>query len=113
VTDDLFSQDAYSGHAGFKHTDTSIDSAKQATEYRERIQDKVLDALRRYGLMTADECADRIGLDRLSVRPRFSELRADHKIRDTGYRRKLTINGRTHPYIVWQINPTEAVHDPE
>jgi hypothetical protein len=38
--------------------------------------------------MTADECAHRLGMNILSVRPRFTELKALGLIHDTGLRRR-------------------------
>lgn len=51
--------------------------------------------------MTADECADALGMDRLTVRPRFTELKAAGLIRDTGVRRK---NASGKAAKVWTLD---------
>lgn len=50
--------------------------------------------------MTADECADRLGETVLSIRPRFSELRATGKIQPSGKRRPNTSG---HSAVVWCV----------
>lgn len=45
--------------------------------------------------VTADECADALRLDRLTVRPRFTELKKDGLIEDTGTRRKNRHSGKS------------------
>lgn len=52
--------------------------------------------------MTTDECADRLGIDKLSIRPRFSELAALSKIADTGERHVNPSSGKRA--IVWCIS---------
>jgi hypothetical protein len=104
-TPDFFATVPYNDHAGYKRTGTSIDAARQANLWRESVAERVLCCLQRLGPMTADECALRLGLDKLTVRPRFSELRLPplELVSDSGERRKIAINGRVHSYIVWRL----------
>ena len=85
---DLFS---YPQAAGYTDPDTSKAAAKSTDAAGLRA--KVMDALNAYGPMTADECAGRLGLSILSVRPRFTELRALGKIYDT-HRRHRNESGK-------------------
>lgn len=71
---DLFSGgQAYSGHAGWKGTETSKQAARtcNATVIRERVLELYQSGFKG----TADECAAHLGLDPLCVRPRVSELK--------------------------------------
>jgi predicted ArsR family transcriptional regulator len=86
---DLF---RYPDAPGFKAAGTSEDAADSAKLVAAYIRAKVLRAVQQRP-MTPDECAETLGLSILSVRPRFSELRADCKIVDTGARRE-NISGR-------------------
>ena len=71
---------------GYRHTDTSHDALPGKVD---------ADTLRYFirgalciRPMTADECARFIQRDRLSVRPRFTELKTAGVIYDTGERRE-------------------------
>lgn len=92
---DLFT---YPQVAGFKRTETS--QAAAATVSAPRLRQLCLDQLRLYGSMTADECAANMRRDKLSIRPRFSELRNLGKIEDTGQRRTNESSKRA---IVWRL----------
>lgn len=71
---DLFSGgQAYSGHAGYKGTETSKQAAR--TCKAEVIRERVLELFQSGFRGTADECAAKLNLDPLSVRPRISELK--------------------------------------
>ena len=95
---DLFTNHPYGGHAGYRRTDTSIDAAR--TVNTGELQKKVLDALRSFGPMTTDETANVLGVDRLAIRPRFSELKDMLLVRDSGERRKNKSNKNA---IVWEV----------
>lgn len=84
--------------AGFKRTDTSREAAQRIDAGTLRA--KVLDAIRAHGPLTADEAAERLRLDKLSIRPRLSELRAHGKVADTGERRSNASGRRA---IVWRL----------
>jgi hypothetical protein len=59
---------------GAKVEGTSQDAADTMRESAAILRVLVLSALRKYGPMTPDETAAKIGRDVLAVRPRFSEL---------------------------------------
>jgi hypothetical protein len=94
---DLFN---YPKAAGFKRTQTSAQAAEDITPKAPAIREMVLAVLHLRD-MTADEMAYHLSMDKLSVRPRFSELRAMGKIRDTGERRA---NGSGKKAIVWGVD---------
>lgn len=96
---DLFSQN-YPEDPGYQNTDTSKQAAEDMGSKASTIRGKVLDALSDIMPMTPDEMANYLGMDKLSVRPRFSELRAKNLIMDTGERRA---NGSGKKAIVWSV----------
>jgi predicted ArsR family transcriptional regulator len=87
---------------GFKARETAQEAAQSLKPKAKRLQGLCLDALSRHGPLTADECADRLNIDKLSIRPRFSELAAMWKIVDTGTRRENSSGKRA---IVWSLPP--------
>lgn len=86
VQPDLFTQDPYRGHAGYRRPQTSIDAAKVVTPTIKEAQRIVLNVLKREAL-TPDEVAARLGWDRLYVRPRCTELFNMGEVVRTGERR--------------------------
>jgi predicted ArsR family transcriptional regulator len=92
---DLFS---YPHAAGFKGAETSRQAAESINA--SVLRGKVLGAYRLRGHMTADECAEALHIDKLSIRPRISELKELGSLMDAGYRRP-NASGRTA--IVWKI----------
>ena len=80
-------------------TDTSRAAAEDMELKAATIRDAVLAQLK-WMPMTTDETAKRLGIDKLAVRPRFSELRETGKIFDTGYRR---YNESGKLAIVWDV----------
>lgn len=94
---DLFT---YPTSPGFKARETSRAAAEANAPRAPRLRQLCLDALRLTDGLTADECAERLRVDKLSIRPRFSELAAVGKITDTGTRRQ---NGSGKSAIVWRI----------
>lgn len=94
---DLFTDHPYGGHAGYRRTDTSKDAARSVDT--KALHAKVLKVLREFGPCTPDEAAKLLGLDRLAIRPRFTELKDMLLIRDTGERRK---NESKRSAIVWE-----------
>ena len=89
----------YPNSPGFKRRDTATLSAKQSAPKAPRLRQAVHDMLMLRGPLTADECAAYLDCDRLSIRPRFSELAALNKIADTGDRRA---NDSGKSAIVWR-----------
>jgi hypothetical protein len=81
-------------------TDTSAAAAQAIRPASAAIQLKVYDVIRAAGRsgLTADEVAASLRLDRVTVRPRTTELRHSGKIHDSGLRRRNE-NGKSA--IVW------------
>jgi predicted ArsR family transcriptional regulator len=78
----------YPNEPGSKDLDTSRLAAEQIATQAPLLRRRCLTALRaRAAGATADEIAADLGLSILSVRPRFSELRQQGLILDTGVRR--------------------------
>ena len=94
---DLFS---YPHGAGHKGRDTARDAASAMHGRAPRLRAMCLDTLRGCGPLTADQCAAQLGIDKLSIRPRFSELAALGSIVDTGERRT---NSSGKSAIVWGL----------
>lgn len=97
---DLFSYAAtYPRAPGFRHTDTSYDAAQAIAPSAATLRAKVLRLLAD-GPLTADECADRLRIDRLSIRPRLTELKLAGSVIDSGERR---LNASYKRAIVWRL----------
>lgn len=96
---DLFTyQPSYPAAAGWKTRDTSREAAERVPA--KVLQAKVLAEYQRQRWMTADECAEALNIDKLSIRPRVTELSLANKIMDSGLRRK---NASGRSAIVWRI----------
>lgn len=89
----------YPNAPGFKARDTAQSAAEQAADKAPRLRCMCLNALLLAGPLTADECAENLGEDRLSIRPRFSELAALGQVADSGQRRR---NDSGRMAIVWR-----------
>lgn len=99
---DLMNQPArYPSVPGFKARDTSREAAERIATRVPKLQAMCLDALRGCGPLTADQCAAQLGIDKYSIRPRFSELSDAGAIRDTGERRR---NSSGKSAIVWALS---------
>lgn len=85
---------------GYKARETSKAAAENQKAKSPALRQMCLDQLRRLGGLTADECAHGMGVDKLSIRPRFSELAAANRIEDTGFRR---LNDSGKSAIVWVL----------
>ena len=82
---------------GSKVAGPSREAAEAVASDAKRLRDECY-ALLRTENMTADECAERLNRSVLSVRPRFSELKAMGLIFATGGRRK---NASGHSATLW------------
>lgn len=91
---------AYPDAPGFRNTDTSREAAESVAPKLGRLQRLVLEAIKSRGAfgLTADECAEVLGVDRYSAQPRTSELRHKGQIIDSGKRRR---NATGKSAIVW------------
>lgn len=97
---DLFSvADMYPQRPGWKARETARAAADDVAPKAPRLRQMCLDALRA-GEFTTDECAQFLRVDKLSIRPRFSELSATGQIVDTGKRR---LNASHKRAIVWSL----------
>jgi predicted ArsR family transcriptional regulator len=98
---DLFEHaERYPNAPGYRQTDTSKAAADSMKPTSNLLQRKVLSLLTPALCLTADEAADLMGEDKLSIRPRFTELKALGKIEDTGLRRR---NESGRSAIVWRL----------
>lgn len=90
----------YPNAPGHRGVETSIAAANDIAPECGRLQRMVLEAVREAGPhgLTADELAAKLGMDRWSVQPRTSELRAKRLIGDSGQRRR-NMTGKNA--IVW------------
>jgi len=88
----------YPHAAGWKEPTTSQEAAE--TIDAKTVRQAVRRCLATYGAMTADECATRLTLSILTIRPRFSELRALGEVDDTGQRHANRSGKRA---IVWAL----------
>jgi predicted HTH transcriptional regulator len=98
---DLFEHAAqYPNAAGYRDTDTSKAAASSINPDINLLRGKVLECLRHFKHLTADECAGFLDIDKLSIRPRFTELKEQGLVVDTGERRK---NKSGRKAIVWRL----------
>lgn len=97
---DMFNEPGrYPNAPGWKARDTAQQAAVQAEPVAGRLRRLCLAKLREYGPLTADDCAEQLGCDKLSIRPRFSELAALGLIEDTGQR---GVNASGRGAIIWR-----------
>jgi hypothetical protein len=97
--DDLFQyRDRYPNAPGYRQTDTSRAAAQSMKPMRQVLLDKVLTVLTRFD-GTADEISAILHEDKLSIRPRCTELQALGEIEDSGVRRR---NESGRSAIVWR-----------
>lgn len=87
---------------GYQDTDTSKAAAKRMEKPQSEIQSRILTWLgtRREIGGTPDEFAEAMGIDILSARPRFTELKARGLILATDQRRK---NARGNSAVVYRV----------
>jgi len=92
---------------GHKGTDTAIAAADAMEPHCARLQRMALKAIREAGAdgLTAEELADTVGVERVVIQPRTSELRLKRMIADSGQRRR---NRSGKKAIVWVAAPREV-----
>ncbi|MDX2074675.1 MAG: hypothetical protein SFX19_10000 [Alphaproteobacteria bacterium] len=83
-----------------RSNDTSLFAAAKISHCAAQLRAQVLEHLRNCGAhgATPDETADALQKDILNIRPRFTELKLDMKIADSGARRK---NSKGNTAKVW------------
>ena len=69
---DLFQ--SYPDAPGWKTDGASKEAALKIKAKAPTLRERVLEAYHAHGRMTADQCAERLGLSILSIRPRVTEL---------------------------------------
>jgi predicted ArsR family transcriptional regulator len=72
---------------GAKTDGPSQDAADHMTPKVDTVRKKVLNCFTQHENLTADEVAQKLQIDRLTIRPRVSELVSMGKLTDTGDRR--------------------------
>lgn len=88
-------------NAGFKARETSESAANAIAPKAGSIKEKVLRVYHGSPFpLTADEVAEALGLEFISVRPRVTELGNDNRLKDSGIRRKGRF-GREQ--IAWEL----------
>lgn len=109
----------YPNCAGSKgEAETGKDAAAAMNLHLGRVQQLVADTVEAAGArgMTPEELSEATGLERTTVQPRTSELRAKGILRDSGQRR---LNRSRKRAIVWVYVPKDeraaliAANDPE
>lgn len=98
----MMHEDRYPTVPGHRGVDTSIDAAASVAQHLGYLQAKVYRAILAAGTagLTTNEVADHLNIERGSIQPRTSELRAKRKIRDSGHRRP---NANGKKAIVWVV----------
>jgi len=88
--------------AGSRGVETSDQAAESITPALRKLRKLAYDAVASAGPdgLTSTECADKVGLDRWSVQPRFTELKLLGLIIDSGLRRR---NPSGRNAIAWVV----------
>lgn len=98
---------SYPEHPGCKEIGGTSEAAAVAIAGTAReLCDQVYAVLVKYGPHTADEVAELMRKDRLSIRPRMSELFAQGFVRKTGQRRR---NASGQSANVWEAVKVQQV----
>ena len=90
--------------AGAKTDGPSQDAADYMTPKVVTLRGRTLACIQHNGGLTADECAQKLNMSVLSIRPRIAELNRMGKIVDTKARR---VNDSGRNATVWQIKGQE------
>lgn len=91
----------YPNTPGWKERQTSKDAAEEIKPSAATYREKCLRIVEQASAgLTPDEAAEILNVSVLTIRPRFSELSAQNKIKDSGVRGKNTSGKRA---IVWVI----------
>jgi predicted HTH transcriptional regulator len=91
---------AYPNSPGARFIETSRAAAAHIAPKAPTLRAQCFASLKATGPATADEMAARLGVDRLAIRPRFSELSAMGIIADSGDRR---LNASGVRAVVWRV----------
>ncbi len=105
MKDHAFGDQPYGGTPGYKAPGTSRAAAVAMKSSAGDLRGRVLAALQAAPAgLTADECATDLGIDRLAIRPRMSELVALGLAADSGQRRK-NVSGKSAQVMVYVRSP--------
>lgn len=97
---DLLGDQPYGGLPGWKAPGTARAAAQAMKASAGALRGRVLNALLAAPAgLTADECAAALGVDRLAIRPRLSELVTLKLIRDSG-RRRANVSGKSAQVMI-------------
>lgn len=102
----------YPIHPGAKVSGASQDAADNIAEHAMTLRDRVDGLFDEGQERTADECAELLGQDILSVRPRLSELRRLGRIEETDERR-TNKSGMTATVWRRRVAPVGVLGQPE
>lgn len=97
----VFSKDKYPERPGYKKRDTSKRAAGEMREPAKTLRSKALAVIALHQPLTADQVADYLESDILSMRPRITELNKQGLISDSGMRAK---NDSGKLAIMWRIS---------
>lgn len=92
--------ETYPAKPGWKARETAQEAATAQEPKAPRLRGLCLDYLLKNGPSAPDEVAEALGIDKLSIRPRFSELAALGKIEDSGQR---GYNASGKRCIIWRL----------
>ena len=107
--DELFVSSRYPTRPGFRGavSGTSALAAKAVTSVAQRARQAILQLLQETPRgLTVDEGLERLGITRPRGQPRFSELKQQGKIVDSGERRRSAFGS---PATVWIIAPSDPM----
>lgn len=90
----------YPDHPGAKVAGPSADAANDVAGDAPKLRARTINVLHKAGPLTADEVAGHLGLDRLAIRPRVSELKRLGLIQDSGSRR---LNSSGKMATCWEV----------
>ncbi len=109
-------EDSYPNTPGHHGVDTSIAAADAIASQCGRLQGMALAAIAAAGEagLTADELAATLEVDRWTIQPRTTELRAKRLIADSGRRRRNVTGKRAIVWVLPKFDPQdEGTNDGE
>jgi hypothetical protein len=109
----LFDSAQYPHNPGHRGIETSVVAAEALAPKRPKVSSLVLGAIRGAGSwgLTTDECCETLEMDRFTVQPRTSELRAQRLVADSGRRRKNRTGKSAIVWIAAEHMPAEQLKE--
>lgn len=106
-----FDFDRYPSAPGWKEAETSRAAAKSVASECGHLQRLCFRAIKgSVSGLTADECAERLGISILSARPRLTELKAQGLIEDSGLRRANASSRKAKVWIASELVQAAKIH---